>query len=77
MAPPGLRLAKCCASPIFDLGLDQQGERLALAQRMVRAMLQDPEVSFRGNATGVVSLVGGSMDRGGDGSGCTRQRICR
>ena len=33
-----------------------------MAQRVVRAILRDLEVSFRRDATGVVSLVGGSMD---------------
>ena len=46
----------------FELRPDQQPERLALAQRVVRAILQDPGVSFRRYATGVVSLVGASMD---------------
>ena len=46
----------------FDLGPDQQREELALTQRMVRAILQDPEMSFRRDATGVVSLAVGSMD---------------
>ena len=45
---------------------DQQHEWLALAQRVVRALLQDPEGSFRRDATGVVSLVGGSMDNPGE-----------
>ena len=49
---------KMLRKPYFDLGPDQQRERLALAQRMVRAILQDPEVSFRRNASCVVSLVG-------------------
>ena len=53
---------KMLRKPYFDLGPHQQCERLALAQRMVRTILQDPEVSFRRDATGVVSLVGGSMD---------------
>ena len=52
--------------PYFDLGPDQQRERLALAQPMVRAILQDPVVSFRRDATGVVSLVGGRMDNAGE-----------
>ena len=33
---------------------------------MVRAILRDPEVSFRRYATGVVSLVAGSMDNAGE-----------
>ena len=52
--------------PYFKLRPDQQRERLALARRVVRAILQDPEVSFRCDATGVVSLVGGSMDNAGE-----------
>ena len=52
--------------PYFDLGPDHQRERLALAQRMVQAILQDPEVSFRRDATSVVSLAGGSMDNAGE-----------
>ena len=57
---------KMLRKPYFDLGLDQQRERLALARRMVRAIPQSPEVSFRRDATGVVSLVGGSMDNAGE-----------
>ena len=53
---------KILREPSFDLGPDQQRERRALAQRIVRATLQDPEVLFRRDATGVVSLVGGNMD---------------
>ena len=53
---------KMLRKPYFELGPDQQRQRLALAQRVVRAILEDPEVSFRRNATGVVSLMGGSMD---------------
>ena len=52
--------------PYFELGLDQQRERLVLAQRVVRAILQDPEVFFRRAATNVVSRVGGSMDIAGE-----------
>ena len=33
-----------------------------MAQRVVRAILQDPQVSLRCDATGVVSLVYGSME---------------
>ena len=33
---------------------------------MVRAILQDPEVYFRRDATAVVSLVAGSVDNGGE-----------
>ena len=44
----------------------QQRERLALAQRMVRAILQNLEVSSRRDASGVVSLVDGSMDDPGE-----------
>ena len=57
---------KMLRKPYFDLGPSQQRERLALAQRMVRAILQDPEVSFRRDASGVVSLVGCSMDNLGE-----------
>ena len=57
---------KILRKPYFDLRPDQQRERLALAQRMVRAILQYPEVSFRRNASSVVSLVGGSMDDPGE-----------
>ena len=52
--------------PYFDLGPDQQRERLALSQHMVRAILQDPEVSFRRDASGVVSVAAGSMDNAGE-----------
>ena len=51
--------------PCFDLGPDQERERLALAHRVMRAILQNPEVSFRRAATGVVSVVGGSIDNKG------------
>ena len=57
---------KMLRKPYFDLALDQQRELLALAWRMARAILQDPEVSFRRDATSVVSLVGGSMDNAGE-----------
>ena len=57
---------KMLRKPHFELRLDQQRERLAVAQRVVLALLQDPEVSFRRDATGVVSLVGGSMDNAGE-----------
>ena len=53
---------KMLCKPYFELAPHQQRERLALAQRLVRAILQDPGVSFRRDATGVVSVVGGSMD---------------
>ena len=52
--------------PYFDLGPEQQGEQQALAQRMVRAILQDPKVSSRRDADGVVSPVGGNMDNSGE-----------
>ena len=58
--------AKMVRKPYFDLGPDEQRERLAVAQCMVRAILQDWEVSFRRDATGVVSLVGGPMDNAGE-----------
>ena len=58
--------SKMVRKPYFDLGPDQQRERLALAQRMVRAILQDPEVSFRRDASDVVLLVGGSMENPGE-----------
>ena len=57
--------AKACKvlrNPYFDLGPHQQRERMAVAHHIVQAILQDPEVSFRRNATGVISLVGGNMD---------------
>ena len=65
MASFEVEVGKMLRKPYFDLGPDQQRERLALAQHMVRAILQDPEVSFRRDATGVVSLVGGSMYNAG------------
>ena len=61
-----MRLAKCCASPTFELRPVVQCERLALVQRVVRAILRDPEVSFRRDPTGVVSLVGSGMDNAGE-----------
>ena len=62
----GFEAGKMLRKPYFDLGPDQQRERLALAQRMVRAILQDPEVSFRRDTTSVVSMVGCSMDNPGE-----------
>ena len=53
---------KILRKPYFEVRPDHQHERLALAQRVVRAILQDPEVYFRRDATGVVSLVGGSIN---------------
>ena len=57
---------KVLSKPYFDLGQEQQCERLALAQRMVRAIPQDLEVSFRRDPTGVVLLKGGSADNSGE-----------
>ena len=57
---------KMLRKPYFDLAKDQQREQLTLAQRMVRAILQDPELFFRRDAGGVVSLVGGTMDNAGE-----------
>ena len=48
---------KMLRKPYFELRPDQQHERLAVAERVVRAILQDPEVSFRCDA-------GGSVDNG-------------
>ena len=62
MASFEAEVGKMLRKPYFDLGADQQRERLALAHRMVGAILQDPEVSFCRDATGVVLLVGDSMD---------------
>ena len=52
--------------PYFELRPDQLHEWLALAQLVVRAILQVPEVSFRRDATSVVSLVGGTMENAGE-----------
>ena len=57
---------KMLRKPYFALGPDQQRERLALAQRMVQAILKDPEVSFCRDASVKVSVVGGSMDNPGE-----------
>ena len=57
---------KMLRKPYFEPRPDQQRERLALVQRVVRANVRDPEVSFRRDATGMISLVGGSMDNAGE-----------
>ena len=57
---------KILSKPYLELRPDQQRERQALARRVERAILQDPEVPFRSDANGVVSLVGGSMDNAGE-----------
>ena len=54
-------VGKMLFKPFFDLGPDHQRERPALLQRMVRAILKDPDMSSQRDANGVVSLVGGSM----------------
>ena len=48
---------KMLRKPHLELQPDQQCEQLAVARRVVWAILQDLEVSFRRDATGVVSLV--------------------
>ena len=48
--------------PYFELWPQQQRERLALAHCVVHALLQDTEVSFRRDASGVVSLLDGSTN---------------
>ena len=60
------KAGKMLRTPYFDLGPHQQRERLAVAERIVQAILQDPEVSLRRDATGVVSRVGGNMDNAGE-----------
>ena len=58
--------SKMPRKPYFELRLEQQRERLALVQRVVMAILQDPELSFQRDANGVVSLVRGGMDNAGE-----------
>ena len=60
------KAGKLLRKPYFELLPDQQREWPALAQRVVRVLLQDLGVSFRRDATSVVSLVGGSMDNAGE-----------
>ena len=57
---------KMLRRPYFELRPDEQRWQLTLAQRVVLAILKDPAVSFRRDATVVVSLVGGSMHNAGE-----------